>query len=90
MLFVYLTAATLTPLIGLITDKIGYRAILLLVSEFILLIAINVFSYYDGDSAYLIIGMLSLCGLYFAMFGSIFFPCLSIVVIMTDLLMIGA
>jgi len=50
MLLVYLTAACLTPIIGLITDKIGLRAILLLVSEVIFISAISGFGFYDGDN----------------------------------------
>lgn len=80
MLCVYLPAAFLTPLFGLLADRKAYRVKLMLVSQLIFLCAMVMFLLLPSLSIPGVVILLVMTGCYQALFSGIFFPCLTFIV----------
>lgn len=80
MLCVYLPAAFLTPLFGLLADRKAYRVKLMLLSQVIFLVAMIMFLLLPSLAIPGVVVLLVMTGCYQALFSGIFFPCLTLIV----------
>lgn len=77
---IYLTAAAVTPLFGLLTDKIGKRSLIMIASTALLCVAHGLFTWLPNyDGSYICILPVALFGIFYATYAAIFWPCVPLV-----------
>mmetsp|Transcript_8996 Transcript_8996/g.10111 ORF Transcript_8996/g.10111 Transcript_8996/m.10111 type:complete len:479 (+) Transcript_8996:49-1485(+) len=77
---IYLVAAVITPLFGLLTDKIGKRSLIMIFSTALLCVAHGMFVWLPNyNGSYICILPVSLFGIFYATYAAIFWPCVPLV-----------
>ena len=82
---VYVTSAVVTPVMGLLTDKLGKRSLSMLLSTLLLIAAHSIMAFskerqpVDGPN-YMALLPLALIGIFYATYAAVFWPCVPLVV----------
>lgn len=79
---VYIIAAILTPAVGFMIDRIGQRAILMIIASCILITAhaILILCPIYSDGNYIALIPLGLIGIFYSLYAAVFWPCVPLVV----------